>query len=87
MQNLSLEVLENLILANEIMLGKESDNSERRNLQQKAIAVLKVLDAICMIALENKCILPKQYENMTRLIADSINLTGAWINSDLKRIK
>lgn len=86
MQNLSLSVLEDLILANEIMLGKETDNAQRRNLQHKAIANLKVLDAVAMIAIRHECILPKHYENISKLIAECIKLTGAWLNSDSRRL-
>lgn len=87
MQNNALEVLENLILANEILLGSgEENNAKRRSLQQTAIAKLKVLDALAMVSLEQKCILPKQYENLSRCISDCLKLTGAWISSDKKRL-
>ena len=86
MQNTALDVMESLILANEIMLGKEHNNLERKNLQHKAIAQLKVLDAVAMVSLEQQCLLPKQYEMISRLISDCIKLTGAWINSDNKRL-
>lgn len=87
MHNSALDVLENLILANEIPLGKnEKDNKRRRDYQQMAIAKLKSLDALIMIAREQKCILPKQYEILTKNISDCIRLTGAWINSDKKRL-
>jgi len=86
MQNNALDVLESLILANEILLGfGEEDNIKRRYFQQTAIAKLKVLDALAMVSLEQKCILPKQYENLSRIISDCLKLTGAWINSDKKR--
>lgn len=88
MQNISLEVLENLIMANEIYLGgDESDKKKRREYQQIAIAKLKILDAIAMTAREQQCVLPKQYEILSRYIGDCTRLTGAWINSDKKRIK
>ena len=87
MNNTSLDVLENLILANEILLG-DSDyyNAKRREYQQAAIAKLKVLDALAMAAREQQCILPKQHENISRLLSDCLKLTGAWIASDKKRI-
>ena len=86
MQNSALGTLECLILANEILLGSEEDNKARKDLQHKAIANLKVLDAIAMTARQVGCILPKQYEVLSRHISDCIKLTGAWINSDKKRL-
>ncbi len=87
MINISLEILENLIFANEIMLGEnEKDNALRYKHQKTVIAKLKILDSIVLIAREQKCILPNQYEILSRYIGDCINLTGAWINSDKKRM-
>ncbi|MBR4183455.1 MAG: hypothetical protein IKQ56_06505 [Lachnospiraceae bacterium] len=31
------------------------------------------------------CILPKQYEHITKQIYDAENMLGAWMNSDRKR--
>ena len=87
-QNNALEVLESLIMANEIMIGvTPEDNKERRNLQHKALAKLKVIDSLILIARECECIVPKKYEVISRLVSDCANLTGAWINSDKKRIQ
>ncbi len=88
MQDNALDVLESLIKANEFKPGADiNENNKRREYQQKAIADLKVLDALIMIAREQQCILPKQYEIMSGLISDCVNLTGAWINSDKKRFQ
>ncbi len=86
MQNSALNSLECLILANEIMLGNAEDNKSRKDLQHKAIANLKVLDALAMSARQVNCVLPKQYEVLSRHISDCVKLTGAWINSDKKRL-
>lgn len=86
MSNQSLDILESLILANEVMIGRTRDENEKRiNYQHSAIAKLKVLDSVVLIAREQQCILPKQYERITRLISECIKLTGGWINSDRKR--
>lgn len=88
MQNVSLDILENLVLANEILLGETpEENRKRKDFQHMAIAKLNILDALSMAAREQQCILPKQYEILSRLISDSLHLTGAWINSDKKRIE
>lgn len=85
MQNISFEILENLIMANEMFLG--DDGRKRNEYQHTAIAKLKILDALAMAAREQQCILPKQYEILSRYISDCTMLTGAWINSDKKRVK
>ena len=36
-------------------------------------------------AMEQQCILPKQYEQITRKVYDCRNLLGAWMVSDRKR--
>jgi len=86
MQNCSLDIMESLILANEIILGNAVDNKIRKDYQRNAIARLKVLDAVAMVSVEQHCLLPKQYEMVSRLISDCIKLTGAWINSDSRRL-
>lgn len=83
--NTALDILESLILANEILLSDSTERKIRKNLQHKAVAKLKILDALIMTAREQKCILPKQYEVMSRNITDCLKLTRAWINSDNKR--
>lgn len=35
--------------------------------------------------LEQQCILPKQYEQITKALYDCQNLLGAWVKSDNKR--
>lgn len=80
--NISLELLESSILANEIELGDD----RRKLLQKEIIGKLKVLDAYCLTARQVQCILPKQYEVISRLIVECIKLTRAWIKSDENRI-
>lgn len=87
LQNISMDILENLIIANEIILSAdEVQNKDRLNYQHAALAKLKVLDAVAMVAKEQECLLPKQYEVLSRYIVDCSRLTGAWINSDKSRI-
>lgn len=85
--NTSLDILENLILANEIMLtGDQSASRERKHFQQTASAKLTVLDALALAAREQQCILPKQYEHLSRLIYECDGLLKAWQRSDEKRM-
>lgn len=87
MQNLSLDILEALILANEQMLSSKENCCKRRELQQKALAGLRVLDSVALIAREQKCLLPKQYEFLSKSIDECTRLTAAWINSDKRRLE
>lgn len=60
---------------------------KRLDYQHTALVSLKVLATIAHIAREHGCILPKQYEQITKQIYECQNLLGAWINSDKKRYK
>lgn len=86
MNNTALDILENIILANEIMLESEHSLQIRKSYQQTALAKLKVLDAIAMTARELECILPKQYEYLSHLIYECVKLLKAWQRSDEKRM-
>lgn len=91
MQNYALTIIENLIMANEIYVynaDKEVDKdalTERRKLQKSALTHIKLLAYISQVSMEQQCILPKQYEQITRKLYDCQNLLGAWVKSDNKR--
>ena len=91
MQNYSLDIIEKIIMANEVYVEKSDSMvkmyQERHNIQRNAMTKLKLLSYVSQVAMEQKCILPKQYENITKLIYDTQNLLGAWIKSDEKDIK
>ena len=88
LQNLALSVIENLYRANDTPLAKgDMLHTERRiDYQFHALTDAKLLAYFSMLAMENGCILTKQYENIAKLSADCQYLTGGWINSDKKRI-
>ena len=89
LQNLSLDVLENLIRANDIFISKNDINSQKERLkyQRDALTSLKLLGYVSMLAMEQKCILPKQFEEISKYIHDASNMVGAWMNSDRKRLQ
>ena len=63
-----------------------SDRLEaRRDYQQKAFTNIKLLSFIAQVSMEQQCILPKQYEQITKKLYDCQNLLGAWVKSDNKR--
>lgn len=88
MQNLSLDVIEQIYRANEIYMAgsdREEAQSKRLDLQHSALTSVKLLGYMALLAREQDAILPRQYEQITKLVSDVQNLLGAWINSDRKR--
>ena len=89
LQNLSLDVIEKLYRANDTFIKKTDQAAQARRLdfQHGALTDLRLLAYFAMLAMEQKCLLPKQYEMISRLSADTQNLLGAWINSDRRRLQ
>ncbi|MBR1740306.1 MAG: four helix bundle protein [Lachnospiraceae bacterium] len=87
MQNYSLDVIENLIRANEIFVsaGDVISSRDRLSYQRTAMTSLKLLGYISELAMKQQCILMKQYGQITKQIYDVENMLGAWMNSDKKR--
>lgn len=88
LQNLSISVIENLFRANDVFATKSDvgTQKERLSFQRNAMTDLKVLGYVALLSREQGCILPKQYEQISRQIADCQNLLGAWMNSDRRRL-
>ena len=87
LQNYALDIIEHLIMANEIFVsaGDSRSAADRLSHQRKAMSTLKLLGYISELAMKQECILPKQYEQITKQIYDTQNMLGAWMNSDKKR--
>ena len=87
LQNYGLDIIEYLIKANEIYVPnvQSQEMTDRVNLQRSAMSRLKLLGYISELAMKQQCILPKQYEQITKQTYDVQNLLGAWMNSDKKR--
>jgi hypothetical protein len=88
MQNLALDVIDNAYRANDIYTaaaGRGEAIAKRLDLQHAALTAARLLGYMALLAREQNCILPKQYENITRLVSGCQNLLGAWIASDRKR--
>ncbi len=88
LQNLALSIIENLYRANDVFVSKGDLNSiaERLNFQRKAMTDIKILCYFSMLAMEQGCILQKQFEQISKLGTEAQNLLGAWMNSDRKRL-
>ena len=89
LQNLALDVVERMYLANDCFISaSDLKRAERRlEFQYQALTDLKLLAYIALLSLEQKCILPKQYEEIARRCSESRNMLGAWIKSDQKRLR
>ncbi|MDR3051427.1 MAG: four helix bundle protein [Oscillospiraceae bacterium] len=87
LQNTTLDIIQSIYRANAVMLNGERDHCAKRlDFQHQALTDLKLLSYFAMLSMEQGCILPKQFEQIARLTTDCQRLTGAWINSDKRRI-
>lgn len=88
LQNMALSVIENLYRANDTPMAKGDENHYRirYDFQCHAMTDIKILAYFSMLAMEEGCILAKQYEHISRLTTDCRNMLGAWILSDRKRM-
>ncbi len=88
LQNLALDVIENLYRANDTFVTKENlaYRQQRLEYQHKAMTSMKLLSYFSLLSMENGCILPRQYEQISMKSTECINYIGAWINSDRKRL-
>lgn len=89
LQNLSLDIIEHLYRANDLFISKNDvrNNEKRLEFQHQAMTELKLLAYFSLLAMEQKCILSKQYEQIARQTSDCRNMLGAWITSDKKRLQ
>jgi len=73
LQNLSLNVIENIYRANDILFGGKHGTehyAERLEYQRKALTDIRVLAYFAFLSMEQQCILPKQYEQISKLSTD-----------------
>lgn len=90
LQNLSLHIVENLYRANMVYVQNGTDAihiTKRKEYQKDAYVDLKLLGYIALIAREQGCILPKQYEQISIQSTEVTRLLIAWSRSDQNRYK
>ena len=87
LQNLSLDVIESLYRANETFVSKGNLSAveTRLELQQRAMTDLKLLGYISLLAREQNCIFPKQYEQISILSSDCMKICLGLGSSAIKR--
>ncbi len=89
LQNYSIDVIEYLYMANYIPIGAQttpSEIKERKDYQKKAMARLRLLAYMSMIARESMCITVKQHGVISDKIVETQRLLYAWSASDDKRV-
>ena len=88
LQNLSLEIVENLLRANNTALdaGMLEEARRRADYQKEALVSSRVLAYMAEMAYSQECITMKQFEQISRLTSDVQNMIGAWMKSDTRRI-
>lgn len=86
-QNLSLELIEMLIRANDIFIKPKDINAMnlRAELQSKAQTNIKVLQFFVGLAVEEGAMLLKQFENISRQGTEVSVLITKWKESDKRR--
>lgn len=88
LHNLGMDIITDIYLANEIFIdGPEAKQNyqKRLSLQHSAMTKTRLLAYVAQLALEQKAILPKQYEQISRQTSEVLNLLGGWIKSDRRR--
>lgn len=83
LQNYCLDTIENLLLANMLHLS----DPKRLEHQREAGRLLELLGYFAMICMEAACILPNQFENISKLQSECLLFLGKWISSDRKRLE
>lgn len=81
LQNFILDIIQSIHLAN-----SEKDYNKRLILQDKARGDLAMLDYFSGIAFEVECILFKQYEQISKSIAECLLYLKKWVASTKKLV-
>lgn len=90
LQNTCLDIIENLYYANSVYVKGKEDYAhigKRNAYQKRAYVKVKMLLYFALIARENQCILPKQYEQISIQAYEVNRMITAWARSDLRRYK
>lgn len=86
MRNLILSANGNLVRANLCRLDDAKRREDRKTFQIKAFEDFKELESVGFLSVECKCILPRQYEQISKMLSDALRLLSAWIQNDKKRV-
>lgn len=90
LQNLCMDVISDLYLANETFVGGDNAReqySKRMDFQRAAMTELRLLTYLAEVAVEQKAILPRQYQQISMQATTVMNLLGGWLKSDRNRFR
>ncbi len=90
MQNMSLDVIECLFLANGVYVeGPEAASllRKRADYQRKALTLVKILVYLAEIARNTGALLPKHYEQISMHANEVSAIVTAWMRSDERRFQ
>jgi len=88
MSQSATKIIRLLYTANETYIGKNNLETRypiRRDLQQEAKTELKMLTYFTQVALQEKAVLPKQFQSISRRAVECNRIIEGWIGSDKKR--
>jgi len=90
LQNLCMDVISDLYLANETFVGGDNAREQyakRMDYQRAAMTKLRLLTYLAEVAVEQKAILPRQYQQISMQATTVMNLLGGWLKSDRNRFR
>lgn len=79
MQDYAIDVLENIVLANNL-----TEKKERIPYMDKAFLSLQLLDSFARLSEENKLLTEHQFVTMSKMIAETLNYLLKWKASTIK---
>lgn len=85
MQNFCLDAVQDMLNANFIRAETQEQKKERAQYQTNAIIKLKMLAYIALLAENAKCILTRQYKQISLQTGECIHLILAWKKSDQEK--
>lgn len=85
MEAISLDIVEKSVKANFYSLSDKDEGRKRIELHREVLAMLSSLDALLVISRELGCFGSKEHENISKLVADCMKRTSAWLKSDRER--
>lgn len=87
LQEMSLLMYDNLLMANEIFPIDQEDIRERKRHQRKALALSRQVLFLIELSLEQDRIEPGSASYWSGLIEEVQKLTGKWMQSDSRRFQ
>jgi hypothetical protein len=89
LQNLALDIVESLFRANDTYFARDSSQhqlAERLELQHGAATSARLVGYIAMLSLDQQCILPKQFEQISEAVDVCQARLASWVASDRRRL-